>query len=367
MIAENGEIGGASWTVIPGPALNQGLIDCGLNEDCPRCSAHFMLNNLNLYVFPAGAEFSYETVLQALSRVPVRPCGPLEMSTLGFESIFGESDDRLLMRVENNVFCFMAAGEEKSLLNPVLRKRLAAAIQAFEVEKNRRPTKSEQEELKNRVINAMTAETMGCPFEVACMIDLDQGWLAVGALSGTRSEAIVSAMRLALRSFPARPAMSKVAPQAVLTDWLLNQKAPEPLELGQDCDLVFPEETTRCWRGRRTELIGQEVQTHLAEGMRASLLGLVMGDASFSIDTTLRLRSLKVLEPDQATNEDENVKAAEILRLARTLISLLPFIEQHFGIERPTPVSMEDSAASAVASNSFARMDFTYDESVADV
>lgn len=319
-------------------------------------------NNLTLFRFPEMPALSAEVLNVALGQRRARSCGPLELCTLGFQSVLGSHEDDIVMRRPSGALLFEVVGEEKHLPKAILEKRIQAAITQRERELGRTAYRAEKAELRNRMTSELTAVALPRPYSVHCMIDLRTGWLAIGAQSGVRAEAIVSAMREQLTSFPARPVTPKISVQAELTRWLREGQAPAPFLLGVDCDLNHPEDSTRSWRGRNAELLSEEVATHLAAQMKVTLLGLSLGEDGprFMLDRSLRVLKLSVGEPASPDDEDEIEEMAEVNARVDGLLPILLHLERLFGLVRPAAVSMADSAASARAESSSAVLAVSY-------
>lgn len=323
-----------------------------------------MFNNVTLFVFPACAEYNPATIGAALSQNLARPCGPRDLETLGFEPLSRVPGDPLILKIEGldeEVYGFCAGGWEKTLPKQVIKQKTDEALEAFMSSHENPPNKEQLQQISEEVNILMLEGTFAKQFRVECMIDFDNGWLAIGCLSGKRAEGVASALRNALSTFPTRLVQPKVAPQAILTAWLREKEAPLPFELGDDCDLVSME-GGKSWRGRQGDLDGVEVETHLAGGMVAVLLGLKLNDITFAVDNSMHLRNIKKL--DFTRGEEAGAEMEEFMVYARAVMDLIPEMRDHFGLERMEPVSMEESAANAASTNFFENLvrpaDITY-------
>lgn len=323
-----------------------------------------LFNNLSLFRFQEMPGLTSEVLGAALKKCPARSCGPLELNTMGFKSLLGSHEDDILIRLPNGALVFEAAGEDKSVPKSLVRKRAQAVLEKRKKEVGRPASKGEVIEVTNKITNELMAQALPREYSVKCMIDLQTGWLVVGAQSDARAEAVVSAIRKPLGSFPARPVTPKLSVQAEMTRWLMERQAPEPLVLGEDCDLCHPEDASRSWRGRTTELYGDEVATHLKAGMVATLLGLRLGEDGprFMIDRSLHILKLDAGLPNQP-KDDKEEKADALTQVAAQVEALLPVLvvlEKLFDLVRPAAVSMADSAARALEETSPAMIEAAY-------
>lgn len=298
--------------------------------------AHF--KNLSLYRFPVMPELTIERLASTLPGVQVRPCGPCERETLGFASPYSAQDKEFLIPLGTGAF-LVAAGEEKSLPRSVLDARVRDATL-----RSGRPnggSAAQRRALREQIETALLAEVLPRPFRMNCLIDLNGGWFGVDTTSGRRAEMAVSAMRMALRSFPARPLTPTLGPESEMTRWLLEGESPAPFAFGDACDLAHAEEQGAIWRGRKIDVGSEEVRGHLQQSFHVNALELCHANGlRFRLDGDLRLLGLRDESPDDAelyrgADDADSQLVAEVAKEYRLLTEVLETLESTFAVTRP--------------------------------
>lgn len=127
-----------------------------------------------------------------------------------------------------------------------------------------------------------------------------------------------------------------------MTDWLSTGNLPTGFALGDECELRDPATAAGArWKGRGTELDGEEVMEHLRSGKQVFQLGLVFDDRiSFVLGEDLVVRKLKFLDVvmDQLGDNFEHAAAeleATFALITSQLADLLARLETCFSIPRP--------------------------------
>lgn len=252
--------------------------------------------NLTLFRFPAAVDFSeLETLLPAAA---LKPVGPLEVSSRGFVSPFGQNaqDEALMHRVGDAIW-LTVGGEDRllpsSVVNDLLQKKLAQA----EETQGRKPGSRMRKQMKDDLIAELLPRAFVRPLRTDALIDLKQHVIAVDTSSRKTAEAVVSEVRRALGSFPALPINAEVAPRSVLTGWLAGDALPNGLSLGEECELRDPSESGAVVKLQRMELAGEELETHLEAGKQAARLALQLDDhVDFVLGEDLTVRKFRLLE-----------------------------------------------------------------------
>lgn len=260
--------------------------------------------NLSLYRFsPTWAKVMREADLDHyLARLPLKPLGPLETSSRGFVSPFGQGSQALTHRVGDNVL-FALGGEEKILPGAVVHHALNEKVAAIAEREGRRPSGRERRRLRDEVLHELLPRAFTRPRRTNAYLDLARGYLVVDTASRKAADAVAYALREALGSFPALPLSCESSPRALMTAWLIGEHSragmdmPQGLDLGSECELRDPSDTVSCWRGARIDLSGDDVREHLMAGMQAFRLGLTYDDRlSFVLGQDLVIRKLDFLD-----------------------------------------------------------------------
>jgi recombination associated protein RdgC len=134
----------------------------------------------------------------------------------------------------------------------------------------------------------------------------------VDAAGASRAEELVEMLRDTIGTFAVSMLETQRSPQVSMATWLKLGDAPLRFSIDQDLELQSPDKTKATIRYARHPLQGKEIQTHLANGMFATRLGLTWHDRiSFVLTEKLQVKRLDFLEMSKDPGEGEEVDAAE--------------------------------------------------------
>lgn len=252
--------------------------------------------NLTLFRFPAALRGELSALDDALTNNPLKPVGPLELSSRGFVSPFGRDEASLCHRVNDGLW-FVLGGEDKILPGAVVNEMTDRKAAQIEETEGRKLGGRARKRLRDEVLHALLPRAFVRPVRLGCHIDLQHGLLAIDTSSRRAAEGVVSELREALGSFPAVPVSGDIAPRSVLTGWLSGEELPDGLLLGDECELRDPVDRGATVRASRQELGAEEVAKHLEAGKQCSRLGLVLDEhLSFVLCDDFVVRKLKFLD-----------------------------------------------------------------------
>ena len=252
-----------------------------------------MFRNVTIFRFPTTLDL--DELEQALGTVVLKPVGPLELTSAGFISPFGQSSVVLAHTVGRVVWT--AVGTEKRLLPAsVVNETLAARIAAHEKRTGQRVGGKLRKQLKDDVLTELIPKAFVQPGRLDVSIDRTHGLLAVDTTSRKAAELAASLVRKALGSFPALPLNAETSVCATMTGWLAGEPMPEAFTLGEEVELRGPDGSD-CWKGARADLSSEEVRGHLDAGKMVYRLGLTYLDrATFTFGDDLVIRKFKLTD-----------------------------------------------------------------------
>lgn len=270
-----------------------------------------LFRNLTLFRFPLSMREALETLPDRLPDHVLRPLGPLELSTRGFVSPFGRGDETLSHRV-GDCLLLNLGGEDKILPAAVVNQALNEKLDAIREQEGRSPGARERKRMKDEVLTDLLPRAFARPSRIAAYLDLSLGWLVVDTGSRKNAEAVVSAIREALGSFPALPVNAESSPRAIMTGWIGGEPLPDAFELGDECELRDPVDAGAIVKCRRQELDSDEVREHLKVGKQCFHLGLVFAERlSFVLGEDMVVRKLKFLETATESLEKDDRQSLE--------------------------------------------------------
>src|SRR3990167_5774299 len=157
--------------------------------------------NLLVYRLTQDLPFVADELQAALAAKPARPCA---------------SQDLILIA---------ARKEDRILPGSVVRDALKEKVEEIEAEQMRKVYKKERDQLKDEIIQAFLPRAFIRRSTTFAAIAHKQGLILVNSASPKRAEDLLSTLREAIGSLPVRPLTVKMAPTAVLTEWVKTQQA----------------------------------------------------------------------------------------------------------------------------------------------
>lgn len=270
-----------------------------------------LFRNLTLFRFSHSQLSSLETLAEKLADHALKPVGPLELSSRGFVSPFGRGHEALSHRI-GDCLLLNLGGEDKILPAAVVNEFLTEKLDAIRAQEDRNPGSRERKRLKDEVLTDLLPRAFSRPTRVPAYLDLARDWLLVDTSSRKNAEAVVSAIREVLGSFPALPANAETSPRALMTGWLAGEDLPDGFALGDECELRDPVDSGAIIKCRRQELASEEIREHLKVGKQCFQLGLVFADRlSFVLGEDLVVRKLKFLETATEALEKDDRQSLE--------------------------------------------------------
>ena len=301
-----------------------------------------LFRNVTAYRFSAACATDLSRLAAALGDHRLRPCGPMEMGTVGFVPPVGRGDDAPLTHTVGTCTLVMVGAESKALPASAVNDELARRVQKIADEEGRKVGGRERKRLKEDVLDELVPRALIRSSRVRAYADTKNGWFLVDSASRKTAEGVLTQVREALGSFPAVPLAPEEGPRVLMTDWLANGNLPAGLALGDEVELRDPASATgaiaKC---RRQDLDSEEVKEHLRNGKQVFALGLVFDERmSFVLGEDLVVRKLKFLDvvvdelgdshPDAAAEAD-----ATFALLTLELERLLGKLEEWFRLPRP--------------------------------
>ena len=262
--------------------------------------------NLLVYRLTQDLPFVADELQAALAAKPARPCASQELTTYGFVAPFGKGADAPLVHVSQDFILIAARKEDRILPGSVVRDALKEKVEEIEAEQMRKVYKKERDKLKDEIIQAFLPRAFIRRSTTFAAIAPKQGLILVNSASPKRAEDLLSTLREAIGSLPVRPLTVKMAPTAVLTEWVKTQQAAEHFTALDECELRDPQEDGGIIRCKRQDLTSDEIQLHLSTGKQVTQLSLAWQDKlSFVLDEKMIVKRLRFedLLQDQAEQD----------------------------------------------------------------
>lgn len=288
-----------------------------------------MFKNAIVYRLSAF-DHSAEELEEALKKEAKKPLGPQEISRMGFSSPFGRLSD-MLVHSANGCHLICVSKEEKVLPGPVVKEALEERIEKIEIEQSRKVRGKEKKELKEQIIMEMLPQAFSKTSKTYGYVDTNNMMLVVDAGSAKKSEDFASYLRKALGSLKARIVNVNTAPGFVMTSWLKEDtEVPSPLWLGGEASLSDPGDDPGKITAKNVDLLSDEIQNHLANGMMVKQLAMHFDNKmSFSVNDELHIKKIKFGEIMNEQLEDVDADDA-LARMDATFTIASGFIAEAF-------------------------------------
>lgn len=232
--------------------------------------------NLQIYRLDPDFNVSPEQLQEKLRAESFKPVGSLATSSIGWVSPFDHRDGELVYAA-GSAMLLCARREERLLPSTVVNEKLKEKVIAIEETEGRPVRRKERMSLKDDIVVDLLPKAFTRSTYIDGLITADGKWLVINAASAKRAEEMVNLLRESLGSFKAQLPQTRENPATVMSQWLGGNGIPGDIELGDECELREPGESGGVVRCRKVELLGEEVQTHLAAGKRAAKVALTLG------------------------------------------------------------------------------------------
>ncbi|WP_333877826.1 recombination-associated protein RdgC [Methylobacter sp.] len=274
-----------------------------------------------------------------LEQMAFRPCGSHEEFTFGWTSPLGKSSEQLVHSA-NGFLMLCGKKEERVLPASVVNEMMQEKILETEEQQGRKLSKKERTAIKDELIFELLPRAFTFSNKTYAYIDPKGGWLIVDAASAKKAEDLLSSLRKCLGSLPAVPLNTIEKPVKVMTEWLINNQAPDDITIEDECELRSPEEEGGIIRCKRHDLSLPEIKNHLDTGKEVIKLAVNWADRiAFIIDENLAVKRLKFLDliQDQVSDIDTGSEAeqfdVDFSIMSLELANFLPRLLELFGGE----------------------------------
>lgn len=279
--------------------------------------------NITLLTLPATFSVDVAALESALAEHPLRSPGPLEDETRGFVSPFARDGAAMTHSTDGaTLFCL---GEDSRLLPAsVFNDELAERIKDQEAKTGRKPGKRLRNQFREEVLGELLPRAFVKHSRIGAYLDLRRNLLVVDSSSDSAAEAVATAVRDALGSFPARPLACEASATLLMSEWLIAGRLPDGFEFGDECELKDPSDHAMVARFRNHDLTTEEVVEHARCGKEVTQLGLIFdGRIGFVLDAKLKLRKLRFLDVvAEQIDAQDGADADSLLDAEFTLMSL---------------------------------------------
>ncbi len=264
--------------------------------------------NLSLYRFTEAFSITGTELAEKLEQMRFRPCGSHDESSFGWTAPLGRGSE-LLVHESNGYFMVCAKKEEKVLPAAVVNEMVQEKVLEIETQQGSKLSKKERTALKDELVFELLPKAFSFSRVTYAYIDPKGGWVVVDAASAKKAEDLLSCLRRCLGSLPVVPVNTIDSPAATMTGWLMENKAPDGIQIEDECELRSPEEEGGIVRCKNHDLALPEIKNHLESGKQVIKLALNWEDRiAFMLDEDLAVKRLRFLDLVQDQIADVDVE-----------------------------------------------------------
>lgn len=292
----------------------------------------------NAYVYRITQPFkhSLDDVNSCLSKKAFVPCSGFRPSSFGWISPIANVEDAPFAHEVAGCLLLCARREDKVVPPSALNEALQERVKKIELVEGRKLSSKERMELKDSALAELLPRALSRSKQILGYISPKDDLLVIGTSVVSEAELFINNLRDALTTFSVAIPQVKSKPSVIFTNWLLRRKLPDAFSLGNQCDLMDPEDTSTI-ACRRQDLATSEVRAHVEAGKICTRIGLRWhGDFVFTMDQDLGLKQIKVESSDDEMTEDEDPIAkldAAFANMTLEFARLLPALFSALGGE----------------------------------
>ena len=222
--------------------------------------------------------------------------------------------------------------EEKILPRAVITHQLKERITALETQQQRKISRNEKTQLIETLEFELLPQAFVVQKRIPVLMDQLSHQIIIQSTTPATVDLVTKLLRQTLPELQLTPIKTKDSLAHQFTQWLTHPETlPKGLALAQDCLLFSPKDEKKRFYCRGYELLSEEVQTLLSQGLWSAELTLTWHDRlQFSINQDFALKKIKPLEylSDQineihAEAEDAAAGEASLLLVAGELRGVL--------------------------------------------
>jgi recombination associated protein RdgC len=294
--------------------------------------------NLQLYRLIEPFEYNPESLHRTLGGRVFKPCAGLDTHSLGWVPPAGREATELVHVADGRIMLCLRR-EDRILPATVVREHVEERAETIAAAESRPIGRKEKQRIKDEVLTDLLPRAFTRSTHQFAYIDADAGWVIVDSSTAKKAEELLSTLRETLGSLRVKPLTVNNAPSLVMTRWLAKGLTAG-FAFGDECELKEPVDNGGIMRGKRIDLSGAEVKSHLDAGMQVAKLavdwqeriGCILGD-----DLGIRrLRFLDLVMQEAAETEADDALArfdADFALMGMELARFIPAVIEAFGGE----------------------------------
>lgn len=300
--------------------------------------------NLTVYRMTASWQLSAAQVEEAVSANAQTPIGLTQPVSTGWAPIF----DGLFAHVVNRQILLQFKTEKKVVPSSALKAAVAERVDEVERMTGRKPGKNERREIKDDALLALLPSALATISQTRVWIDPVNGWIVINTGSQTQADTIITSLVRSLEKLELQTLHIAKSPAAVMTEWLMNDDAPDNFAIDRACTLKACDDTKAVVKYTNSPLTTDNLVEHLRMGKVCKELALTWEDRiSFVLTDTFRIKKVRALDlitEDRAeVNDEREASDADFALMTGEINNLLNALVAAFGGEKPRDFAQQGS------------------------
>lgn len=275
--------------------------------------------NLFVYRLPAGCAITAAALQEKLALKPLQPCSGLDKQSRGWVPCRG---DNRLVHAANDQILFALGVEQKLLPATIINRFTKERVADIEAQQGYKVGRKELKDIKEAITEELLPKAFALQRTTYAWLDMANGRLVIDAASSTKAEELLEFLNKTLDDLPVKPLHTEVSPVAAMTDWLAGNNAPAGFTIDRELELRATGQSKATVRYANHALEGEEILAHIAEGKRATRLGLTWNDRiSFVLTEQLQIKRLDFLDIIKEESTSQGDTAEELFEIDFTLMT----------------------------------------------
>lgn len=257
-----------------------------------------LFRSARLYRLPDGFEHKHDAdaLAVAISPQAFRPCPPMTEEVRGWVSPYGPDRTQLVATAAMGAGLLRMRHQFRVLPSAAVDEVLAERVVEFQERMGRTPRRRELRDLREQVHASLLPKALLRSRYSWCLIDAEEGWIAVGETSDAKADAVLDLLREGVGSLPLIPLQFEHGVSGLLSR-IVTGDAPSAFQAGDRCQLRDPAAGATEVRYRNANLGDPAVQKYVEDGMRVGALEIVRnGEFSFVLSEHCALSSMRLLD-----------------------------------------------------------------------
>lgn len=266
-----------------------------------------LFKNARVYRLTSPLTLETEEFMAKLAERTFTPCSGIRPASFGWIPPLGDTAEAPLIHETAGCLLLCAKREEKvvprSALNDLIRER----VDRVESLEDRKLRSKEKAGIKDECLADLLPRALPRSKQILGYVSPHDDLLVVDTASAAEAEMFLDCLRDSLGSLAVVTPQLKSRPADIFTNWLKTRKLPDNFSLGDQCDLLDPEDgaTVTC---RRQDLATSEIRGHIDAGKICTRIGIRWyGELSLAVDKDLTLKQIKAEAGDDESEAEDAV------------------------------------------------------------